>query len=175
MQYIALAFDTPEPRLAALTRDVVALAEAAGYRPRLDSLAMAGDGLPAFVQRRRITRVVFLNHPSRRSLKVSSDGITEDIFLSVLEERPSVFEQFLDEVATVCAEQAFYVLMGEEWFVCQYVRYHEGPVAKLATILYLNRSWRTQLYNFDAERNSSDGETPLIFRIMPGPANPTQF
>ena len=174
MQYIGLAFDTPEPHLTVLTQDVLVLAQAAGYTSRVDWLEMAGDGLAAFVERRRITRVVFLNCPSHPSLKVSSDGITQDVFDSALEERPSQFEQFLASVSAICAEQPYYVVMGEEWFVYQYVRDHEGPLAKLATILHLNRSWRTQLYNFETESNSSDGETPLIFRVIPGPANTTQ-
>ncbi|NVO86182.1 hypothetical protein [Hymenobacter terrestris] len=175
MQYIALAFDTPEPQLTDLTQEVLTLAQAAGYRPRADWLEMAGDGLPAFVQSRRITRVVFLNCPSRPSLKVSSDGITEDVAKSAWDGRPSAFEGFLAAVTSVCAEWPFYVVMGEEWFVYQYVRYHEGPLAKLATILHLNRSWRAQLYNFETESNSDDSETPLIFRVMPGPGNTTQW
>jgi hypothetical protein len=65
--------------------------------------------------------------------------------------------------------------MGEEWFLYQYVRYHEGPLAKLATLLQLNRGWSTQLYNFETESNSVDAETPLIFRVLPGPANATQW
>ena len=175
MQYIGLAFDTPEPRLAALTQEVLALAQAAGYLPRADWLEMAGDGLTAFVQSRCITRVVFLNCPSRPSLKVSSDGITEDLEKSAWDGCPSVFERFLADVMNACAEWPFYVVMGEEWFVYQYVRYYEGPLAKLATILQLNRSWRTQLYNFETESNSADSETPLIFRVMPGPGNTTQW
>ena len=67
------------------------------------------------------------------------------------------------------------MVMGEEWFVYQYVRYHEGPLAKLATLLHLNRSWRTQLYNFETESKSADGETPLIFGVIPGPSNTTQW
>jgi hypothetical protein len=88
MQYIGLAFDTPEPRLTDLTRDVLALAQAVGYRPCVDWLTMAGDGLPAFVRSRHITRVVFLNYPSRPSLKVSSDGITDELTQSVWDGRP---------------------------------------------------------------------------------------
>lgn len=175
MQYIGLAFDMPEPRLTGLTQDVLSLAQAVGYSPRVDWLEMAGDGLAAFVKSRGITCVVFINAPSRPSLKVTSDGITEDVFDSALEGHPSKFEQFLANVSAICAEQSYYVIMGEEWFVYQYVRYHEGPLAKLATILHLNRSWRTQLYNFETESNSSDGETPLIFRVIPGPENTTQW
>jgi len=175
MQYIGLAFDTPEPRLSDLTREVLALAKTAGYLPRVDWLEMTGDGLPAFVRSRRITRMVFLNCPSRPSLKVSSNGITEELGESVWVGRPSVFEAFLADVSTVCAEQSYYVIMGEEWFVYQYVRYYEGPLAKLVTLLHLNRSWRSQLYNFETESNSEDGETPLIFRVMPGPANTNQW
>jgi hypothetical protein len=171
MQYIGLAFDMSEPLLVQLTREVVALAQTAGYTPRVDWLEMTGDGLVAFVQRRGITRVVFLNAPSRPSLKVSSDGITQDVFDSALEERPSRFEQFLAGVSALCADKPYYVVMGEEWYVYQYVRYHEGPLAKLATLLRLNRSWRTQLYNFETESTSSDGETPLIFHVIPGPEN----
>jgi len=175
MQYIGIAFDTPEPRLADLTRDVLALARTAGYNPRVDWLEMTGDGLVAFVQSRSITRVVFLNYPSRPSLKVSSDGITEDLLESAWSGCPSAFEQFLADVSAACAECSYYIVMGEEWFVYQYVRYHEGPLAKLATILHLNRSWRTQLYNFETESNSSDGETPLIFRVIPGPGTTSQW
>ena len=175
MQYIAVAFNTPEPHLTDLTRHVLVLAQAAGYSPRVDWLEMTGDGLTAFVQSRCITRVVFLNCPSRPSLKVSSDGITEDVFNSAWDGRSSKFEQFLADVSVICAEQSYYVIMGEEWFVHRYVRYHEGPLAKLATILHLNRSWRFQLYNFESESNSDDSETPLIFRVMPGPGNTTQW
>jgi hypothetical protein len=67
------------------------------------------------------------------------------------------------------------MVMGQEWFVYQYVRYHEGQLAKLATILLLNRSWRTQPYNFETESNSSEGETSLIFRVTPGPGNNRQW
>ncbi len=175
MQYIALAFDALEPRLTALTRDVLAMAQGAGYRPRADWLEMAGDGLAAFVQSRHITRVVFLNYPSRPSLKVSSDGISEELAESAWDGRPSAFEAFLANVSVLCAEQPYYVVMGEEWFVYQYVRYHEGPLAKLAALLHLNRGWRTQLYNFETESNSDDSETPLIFRVIPGPGNTTQW
>lgn len=175
MQYIALAFDTPEPHLNSLTRDVLALAQAAGYHPHADWLHMTGDGLAAFVQRRCITRVVFLNSPSRTSLKVSSDGISQDLVESTWDGRPSAFETFLAAVSSHCAEQSYYVVMGEEWFVYQYVRYHEGPLPKLVTLLRLNRGWRTQLYNFETESNSADSETPLIFRVIPGPGNTTQW
>jgi hypothetical protein len=65
--------------------------------------------------------------------------------------------------------------MGQEWFAHQYVRYHEGPLAKLATLLRLNRGWRTQLYHFETESSSGESETPLIFRVIPGPGNPTQW
>ena len=175
MQYIALAFDTPEPRLDSLTRDVLALAQAVGYHPRADWLHMTGDGLAAFVQRRRITRVVFLNSPSRPSLKVSSDGISQDLTERAWDGHPSAFEAFLAAVSSHCAEQSYYVIMGEEWFVFQYVRYHEGPLSKLTTLLRLNRGWRTPLYNFETESNSADSETPLIFRVIPGPENTTQW
>lgn len=175
MQYIGLAFETPLPRLTELTRDVLVAAEAVGYRPRADWLEMVGDGLASFVQSRHITRVVFLNCPSRRSLDSSSDGITEELEEGAWEGRQSKFERFLADVSILCAEAPFYVVMGEEWFVYQYVRYHEGPLAKLAMLLHLNRGWRTQLYNFETESNSSDAETPLIFRIVPGPSNTTQW
>lgn len=175
MQYIALAFDTLEPSLTTLTQEVLTVARAVGYHPRVDWLAMAGDGLAAFVHRRRITRVLFLNSPSRPSLKVSSDGISEDIAKSAWEGRTSTFEAFLADVSICCAEQPYYVIMGQEWFVYQYVRYHEGPLTKLATLLRLNRGWHTQLYNFETESNSSDSETPLIFQVTPGPENTTQW
>lgn len=172
MQYIALVFDTPEPRLTVLTRDVLALAQAAGYQPRADWLEMAGDGLAAFVQSRRITRLVFLNCPS---LKVSSDGISEELAESMWDGRLSAFEAFLADISALYAEQLYYVVMDEEWFVYQYVRYHEGPLAKLTALLHLNRGWRTQLYNFETESSSNDSETPLIFRVIPGPGNTNQW
>jgi hypothetical protein len=72
MQYIALAFDTPEPELTAFVADLNALAQDAGYQPLVDWLEMTGDGLASFVQVRHITRVMCLNCPSRKSLKYSS-------------------------------------------------------------------------------------------------------
>jgi hypothetical protein len=167
MQYIALAFDTPEPELPALMPHVNALAQAAGYQALVSRLDMAGDGLSAFVRTRSITQVVFLNCPSRKSLKFSSDGIIQDLENSVWEDRPSAWETFLAGVSARCSERPYYVIMGQEWFVHQYVKYYEGPVATLVGLLRLQRGWQTPLFNFETESAGTESETPLVFRVNP--------
>ena len=167
MQYIALAFDTPEPQIAAVAPVLDALAKAAGYHPLTDWLGMAGDGLASFIQTRHITRLVFLNCPARKSLKFSSNSISEELFNSVLDGRPSAFERFLASVSELFQAQPYYVLCGEEWFVYSYVRYYEGTLADLSYLLHLNQGWQTQLYNFETASYSSDSETPLVFLVKP--------
>ena len=167
MQYIALAFDTPEPLISSVAPKVSMIAKTAGYEPLTDWLEMAGDGLTAFIQTRCITRLVYLNCPSRKSLKFSSNGISEELFDSILDGRPSALEQFLADVSKLCQGRPYYVLFGEEWFVYSYVRYYEGPLAKLSYLLHLNQGWQTQLYNFETASYSNDSETPLVFLVTP--------
>ena len=77
---------------------MLVVAEAVGYRPQADWLEIVGDGLVSFVQSRHITRVVFLNCSSRRSLDPSSNGVTEELEESAWDGRPFKFEQFLADV-----------------------------------------------------------------------------
>jgi len=166
MQYIAIAFSADEHQTQLQCSIISELAVAFGYRPMADTMLMYGDGMKTFADRKKITKVIFLNFPASKSLKMSSSGISDDLFDSFIENRSSIFEQFLSQLTMLCKEQIFYLIFGEEWYSYNYVKYYEGNLEKLLEILRLNQGWKTLLFNFEKDTYSSDSETPLVFKLV---------
>ena len=151
-----------------LLKEIAKLSNNFGYEavindPDIDSEVFEGVNL--LKNSMKLDVLIYLNCPSHKKIRKSSNGITKDLFDNYLDDKKPQFENFLECIAELTTNSNLYFIFAFEWSYDTRVRYETGHFQDLISMLKKNLGWNLMLYDIGTNTFVSELSIPLIFEI----------